>query len=116
MTYPGDPGGPVHKRKRPACPITTPKTPDEVWIPEVTHRGWLIITRDSKIQIRRREIQAVREHGARMIAFGGVDAISTFAQLEILMCQWRNIEARLDEDGPFIYAANRTSFRPVPLG
>ena len=48
VTYPGDPGGVVRKRLRPACPITTPATEDSVWIPQVTALGWLIVTRDSK--------------------------------------------------------------------
>jgi len=26
VTYPGDPGGVVHRRARPACPITSPAT------------------------------------------------------------------------------------------
>jgi hypothetical protein len=33
VTYPGDPGGTVHKRQRPACPITTPAVADHIWIP-----------------------------------------------------------------------------------
>jgi PIN like domain len=116
VTYPGDPGGVVHKRERPPCPITTPKINDEVWIPEVTAHGWLIITRDSKIQLRRREINAVREHSARMVALSGTEAYSTFDQLEILMCQWRAIVRCLDQKGPFIYSANRTGrLRPVDL-
>lgn len=115
VMYPGDPGGVVHKRQRPPCVITEVKTQDDVWIPKVTSRGWLIITRDSKIQVRRRELQAVREHGARLIALAGPGAQSTFAQLEILMCRWRDIVACLDQQGPFIYAATRTSFRPIPL-
>lgn len=90
VTYPGDPGGVVHKRERPPCPVTTTKTDDDVWIPEVTSRGWLIISRDSKIKVHRREIQAVREHGATMVALAGY-AKGTFAQLEILMCHWRQV-------------------------
>ncbi|MGH8775321.1 MAG: hypothetical protein ACRDWI_09170 [Jiangellaceae bacterium] len=115
VTYPGDPGGVVHKRKRPPCPITTPNTDDDVWIPTVTANDWLIITRDSKIRVHRREITAVREHHARMITIVGDDAGGTFAQLEILMCQWRKIQGCLDQRGPFIYAATRTAFRAVPL-
>jgi hypothetical protein len=115
VTYPGDAGGLVHKRQRPPCPITTVKTEDDVWIPEVTKRGWLVITRDSKIQLRRREIQAVREHGARMVALAGDEAKSTFAQMEVLMCRWRNVVGCLDQQGPFIYSATRTSFRRVSL-
>jgi hypothetical protein len=56
VTYPGDPGGVVRKRLRPACLITTPATKDSVWIPQVTALGWLIVTRDSKIQSHRAEV------------------------------------------------------------
>jgi len=115
VTYPGDPGGVVHKRQRPPCPVTTPHTDDDVWIPEVTKHGWLIITRDSMIQVHRREILAVREHGARMVALAGSDAKSTFDQLEILMCRWRDVLRCLEHDGPFICTATRTRFRPVSL-
>lgn len=68
VTYPGDTGATVHKRARPACPITNTSTPDEEWIPEVSRRGWLIITRDSRIQEHRAEVAAVRDNGGRMIA------------------------------------------------
>jgi hypothetical protein len=49
VTYPGDPGGVVHKRLRPPCPITRVDTRDRVWIPECARQGWLIVTRDSRI-------------------------------------------------------------------
>jgi hypothetical protein len=43
------------------------------------------------------------------------DAIGTFAQFEVLMCQWRRIEALIEEEGPFIYSVTRTSFRRIEL-
>lgn len=116
VTYPGDPGGIIHKKQRPACIVATTNTLDDVWIPLVTEQGWLIITKDRHIQTRVREIQAVRDHGARMVALAGTEAIGTFNQLEIIMRQWRRIQACLDEAGPFIYRATRTSFKPVDLG
>jgi PIN like domain len=106
MTYPGDT---IHKRARPACPITKTSTPDEDWIPEVARRGWLIITRDSRIQEHRAEVAAVRDNGARMIALASREAGGTWAQLEVFFAQWRRIEATLDEPGPFIYTASRTA-------
>jgi hypothetical protein len=115
VTYPGDPGKVIHKRERPACPITSVSIKDDVWIPKVTAFGWLIITRDSMIQVHRGEIGAVRENGGRMVALAGEDAISIFDQLEVLMCQWRKIVRCLDQPGPFIYAATRTGFRAVDL-
>lgn len=116
VTYPGDPGGITRNRRvRPPCPIKEPRTLDHVWIPETARRGWLIITRDRHIQDHRAEINAVRESGARMVTLAGNEAVTPFAQLEVVMCQWRRIEAILAEAAPFIYSATRTTFRKVPL-
>jgi hypothetical protein len=115
ITYPGDPGGVVHRRARAACPIKSPATDDAVWIPETARHGWLIITRDSRIQQHRAEIEAVRSSGARMIALAGEEARGTWDQLEVVMCQWRAIERRTFEQGPFIYLASRTTLRLIDL-
>jgi hypothetical protein len=116
VTYPGDPGGPVKGgRIREPCTITDPATLDYIWIPEATRQEWLIITRDRHIQDHQAEIDAVRISGARMINLAGDDAIGTFAQLEALMCQWRRVEALLEEKGPFIYSLTRTTFRQIEL-
>ncbi len=116
VTYPGDPGGPVKGgRVRAPCPITDTGTDDEIWIPETARQGWLIITRDRHIQEHRAEIEAVRTSGARMVNLASDEAKDRFAQLEVLMCQWRRVEAMLEENGPFIYTITRTSFRVVPL-
>jgi hypothetical protein len=50
-----------------------------------------------------------------MISLAGSEAIGTWAQLEVLMCQWRAVERAMDQPRPFIYSATRTSLRPVPL-
>jgi hypothetical protein len=102
-------------RIREPCTITDPATLDYIWIPEVTRQEWLIITRDRHIQDHRAEIDAVRTSGARMINLAGDDAIGTFAQLEVLMCQWRRVEALLEEKGPFIHSITRTTVRQVEL-
>ena len=36
-------------------------------------------------------------------------------QLEVVMCQWRAIEALVNQEGPLLSVATRTSLRPVPL-
>ncbi|HEV7896713.1 MAG TPA: hypothetical protein VGP31_02550 [Planosporangium sp.] len=95
--------------------VTTPATLDTQWIPRVTEEGLLIITRDRQIQHHLAELQAVREYGARMVALSGKEARGTFDQLEIVMCRWRDIEACLAEQGPFIYTATRTVFRKIDL-
>jgi len=114
-TYPGDPGGVRYRRVRSPCPITTPATPDPQWIPLVAQAGWLIVTRDRQIQHRPAELNAVREHGARMVALAANDALGTWQQLEVLMCQWRAIETLLDRDGPFVCTASRTALSEVSL-
>ena len=115
VTYPGDPGGVLHKRTRPACLITDPRTLDPVWIPQVAAKGLLIVTRDRNIQNNRAEIAAVREHDARMVTLHGPEAKGTWQQLELFMSRWRDIEGCLSQAGPFIYTVTRTTFRSVEL-
>lgn len=70
------------------------------------------MTKDSKISRRPGEIRAVQDYGARLIAINETDERGTWAQLEILMHQWRKIEA-LPLSGPFIYSASRSSLRRI---
>jgi hypothetical protein len=106
---PRRPGGDLHRRQRPPCPITEARTLDTLWIPTTAANDLLIITRDSNIAVNRAEIAAVRESVARMVALAGKEAIGTWAQLEVLMTRWRSIEALLDEPGPFIYFGHSDS-------
>lgn len=116
FTYPGDQGGRIKKRERPPCPITLPATADVGWIPVVAERGWLIVTRDAKIQERLPELEAVRTSGARMVNIASRDARNTWAQLEVFMSRWRDIEALIDMPGPFIRILTRSgSLRAVDL-
>jgi hypothetical protein len=61
----------------------------------------LIITRDSRIANNQAEIAAVRDSEARMVTLAGPEAVGTWAQLEVLCCQWRAIERRSDQPRPF---------------
>jgi hypothetical protein len=107
VTYPGDPGGTVHRRLRPPCPIPL-GSKDPEWIPFVASRGWVIVTRDAAIQRRPAEVAAVRENDARMVVIAGSEARGTWEQLEVLMVNWRRLERWAEEPGPFIYAITRT--------
>jgi hypothetical protein len=115
VTYPGDPGGALHKSRRPPCPITTPHTRDLDWTPVVARATWVAITRDRHIQDHRGELAAVRDHRLRLVALSAPEARATWEQLEVVMCQWRAIEALVDQEGPLLSVATRTSLRPVPL-
>jgi hypothetical protein len=45
--------------------------PDEEWIPHVARQGWVILTKDRKIQHRLSERLAVQDSGARLFALVG---------------------------------------------
>ena len=115
VTFPGDPGRVVHKRSRPACPVTSPRALDDAWIPVVAERGWLAITRDSKIAQHSAEVTMVREHGARLVAISGQEGLGTWEQLEIVMSQWRQLEKLQELPGPFIYRMTRTSLAALDM-
>jgi hypothetical protein len=112
VTYPGDPGAVIHKHQRPACDID-PSTLDTNWLPVVARAGWLIITRDANIQQHTAEINAVRDHGGKMVALASADATNTWAQLEVVMTQWREIEKLASLPGPYVYTAYRTKLTKV---
>lgn len=113
-TYPGDPGAVIKRRARPACGIT-PGIGDNGWIPEVAGRGWVGITRDSAIQTHLSLMQAVKDHGLRLVALAGPDAVDKWAQLEVIMTQWRKIEALRLRTGPLVMTITRTSARELDI-
>ncbi len=115
-TFPGDPGAVIKRRERPASPIADPAIEDDIWIPRVASLGYLIITRDSRIQQHRAEIAAVKTNNARMVALSGDEARGTWQQLEVLMRNWRALEDLTGRAGPFIYTATRSRLRAVDLG
>jgi uncharacterized protein with PIN domain len=115
VTYPGDPGAQLYRRQRPPCPIVSPAMLDHEWLPKVAAQGWVVITRDRRIRGHRAEIAAVRENGARLVTLSSAEAVSKFAQLEIVMCRWRDIEGCTNEPGPFIYQATRTTFPKLDI-
>lgn len=115
FTFVGDPGARVKKRDRPPCPVASSATKDSEWIPVIAKLGWVIITRDRRIQEHTAEIDAVRAYGAKMVNLASADAGTIWAQLEVFMLQWRRIEALADQPGPFIYSASRSNFRRLEL-
>jgi hypothetical protein len=115
VTFPGDPGAIVYKRERPACIIAKPDTPDTEWLPLVAAQDWLIISRDHNIRENPAERRAVVESGARMVALAGEDAGNKWTQLELVMRNWRKIEALLSQPGPFIYSLTYTRLTSLDL-
>jgi PIN like domain len=105
----------IHGRQRPPCVISSPRTLDRDWIPVVSSHGWLIITRDRRIQDHRLEVASVLDHSARLVALSSAEAGTKWTQLEVVMSRWRDIEALLEQPGPFIYTATRTRLAEVDV-
>jgi hypothetical protein len=114
-TYPGDKGLTIKRRTRPPCVVTTPKAKDPEWIPVVANQGWIAITRDSNILDHLSALQAVRNNGLRLVTLSGPDGKYKWTQLEIIMTQWRRIEALQDRTGPLIISSTRTTFRELAI-
>lgn len=108
VTYPGDPGGEVRKRLRPACPVADPATEDLKWIPIVAGKGWSIISRDQHIEAHPAEADAVVAYNAKLFTIASKETLDLWRQLEILLTRWRDIERLSEQPGPFIYALYRT--------
>lgn len=108
VTYPGDPGAVLHRRSRPPCPVANPRAKDTEWIPIVSRLGLIVLTRDRHIHQHTAELSAVRAANGRMVALSSTEAATTWGQLEVVMSQWRQIEALADLPGPFVYSASRT--------
>lgn len=98
----------IRGRIRPPCPITGPATADSVWIPLVADRGWVAITRDAKISRRPWETQTLLAHSAKHVTISGSEGTGVWAQLEILMRNWRAIDRLWEETGPYMYTATRS--------
>jgi hypothetical protein len=114
VTWPGDSGTRATEKLRQApSPVQRTDVPDEQWIPAVTTSGLVIVTRDRHIQTRQIEIDAVLASNARMFAISSRDQLGIWDQLEIVMCQWRAMDAQAQHAGPFIYAMTRTTLRRV---
>ena len=86
---------------------------DTDWIPIVSRQGLLVLTRDRHIQQHAAELEAVMAVKGRMVALSSSDAGSTWGQLEVVMTQWRQIEALLEVPGPLVYSASRTVLAKV---
>ena len=111
VTYPGARARAVRGRLRPDCVITSADTADTDWIPRVAAEGMAAITRDSQIEQHPAERAAILNAGARVFALNPGQAVTVWAQLELLMRQWRGIERLAQEPGPYMYRVSRSRLR-----
>lgn len=85
-----------------------PGVPDHVWIPEVTARGWVIVTTDRNIRYRPNERWAIEQSGARMFVFTGAQMRGE-QQMEVLTKALPKMLRTLDKHRPpFIAVVDRS--------
>lgn len=69
-----------------------PKVEDHVWIPEVTARGWVILTKDKNIRRSAVEIAALRSANARYVCLSAGNMRGD-EQAACLVQHWKTIDS-----------------------
>lgn len=73
-------------------------TADEVWIPEVTRKSWIIVSADFRIRYRAAEIEAFRDCGARMLLLN--QKLTPTERIEVFVAAKAKIELTLRKVKP----------------
>ena len=68
-----------------------PAVPDAQWIPDVTARGWIILTKDQAISRNPAELQVLRRAKARYVCLAAKNMTGS-EQAECLLEHWRTID------------------------
>jgi hypothetical protein len=67
------------------------EVPDARWIPEVTDRGWIIVTKDTAISRAGVELEVLRRSGAIYVGLSAHNMTGP-EQADCLLRHWRTIE------------------------
>jgi len=88
---------------------------DEVWLPEVARRNWVILTRDKRIRRRPIEKQALVASGAKTFVLTSGN-LRGRDMAEILVAQINRIERLAQKtDPPFVAALTRSGVKLLRL-
>jgi predicted nuclease of predicted toxin-antitoxin system len=82
-------------------------------IQAVAQNGWVLVTRDKRIERRPAEIKAIKDSAAKCIVLIQRVNLTRWDMLQRLVCSWEEIEGIVDSIvGPFILKLYRRG-RPV---
>jgi len=115
VTYCGDSGERRKFPDLPACEIQDTETDDAVWIPTVTRAGLAIITRDIHIWRRIHEKDVVLSCAAQVFCITSPGQLDNWGLLEVVATQWREMEKRAGNPGPYMYSVTRTRLSSIDL-
>jgi hypothetical protein len=78
---------------------------DEVWLPIVAERDWIVIHRDTHIRKRPRERDALLACGARTFCLTHAGQYTRWKTVHLLTHRWSDIEDTASQSpGPYIYS------------
>lgn len=92
-------------------------TPDEVWIPAVAAKDWVVVSRDKKIRSRPWQRRLIREHGLGCFIVGQKQDLTRWDYLKLLAGCLDELERLGGETPkPFLFLIDsRGNFRRVSL-
>jgi predicted nuclease of predicted toxin-antitoxin system len=88
---------------------------DEVWLPQVARRRWVILTKDKRIRRRPIEKQALLASGARAFVLTS-GSLRGEEMADLFVKRLRRMErVARNTNPPFVAAVTRTEVRIVPM-
>jgi hypothetical protein len=89
----------------PNCPVSRGEE-DEIWLPKAGKKDWLVIMRDERILTRKRQRDALLEHGVRAFVMTGSGEFLMWPMLELLVRRWPKFEeiGSSGQSGPYLYS------------
>ena len=86
---------------------------DVDWIPVVSERDWVVVSRDKKIRHRPAEWTALATNPLRVLVLTTVGNLSVWEQLRVLVARWDRIEELFHKEAPWMYAVTRNGLRKM---
>lgn len=101
----------------PLLPEVPLGTPDTDWIPQVSARGLIVISRDRHIRSKPAELQLLHQRALRVFWLAGRKDLSNWGYLVRLVRRWDDIEERIRirGPGPWFYAVNESNLAEITL-
>ncbi|HZJ04722.1 MAG TPA: hypothetical protein VFD59_04525 [Nocardioidaceae bacterium] len=92
-------------------------TPDLDWMPVVSERGLIVLTRDKRIRTRPAELRAYREHGIRSVWIGAKQDLGPRDQFDLFIRHESRLQREITKRGagPWALAMSPSGVRPLNL-
>ena len=82
--------------------------PDDLWLPEVGTRGWVVLGFDWSYHLNQAELAAIRQHNVGVFYLWGAEARTWERMFCFARAYDRIVDLAASEAGPFIFRVRRT--------